>query len=286
MNGKLIEVEGLTIKDSRGRKLVRGVSLQLGEREFVGIVGESGAGKSITVQAILGVAPERLDVTYTRLLLLGENPADLPVRRRRTLVGRDIGFVPQNTIAFLHPQLKIKNQIADAYCYHFNKRKREGLKRAEKMLEKVGISDPKRVLNSYPFEISGGMKQRVNIAMALMTDPKLIIADEPTTALDAVTQKQVMDLFQQMNEKDGIPILFISHDLNLIRTYCDRVYVMNEGQVVEEGATARVFNHPEREYTKKLLASVLKVKREEQLPIKEGGFDGLSAGRKGSYKGI
>lgn len=257
MSGKLLSIKGLRIHDRAGNRLVDGVSLELYDDEFVGIVGESGSGKSLTARALLHAVPSGLTVHYEEYEVFNQQIASLADQKKRELIGKKIGFVPQNTIAFLHPFLKVKQQIGDGYQYHFKKGKHESLKKAKELLKKVGIQDPERVLNAYPFELSGGMKQRVQIASALMTDPELIIADEPTTALDTVHQRQVMNLFSDLNQKEQIPILFISHDLHIIRKYCQRVYVMHNGKIVESGPTEKVFTHPEHEYTKTLIASTL-----------------------------
>jgi ABC-type dipeptide/oligopeptide/nickel transport system ATPase component len=264
MREKLLSVKNLAIHDTRGRPLVEEVDLDLYEREFVGIVGESGSGKTLSVRALLQVLPPDLKVTSSASELLGNSVEGLSDSEKRRLVGSRIGFVPQNTVAFLHPQIKIKHQIADAYIYHLKRNKKEALTKAEVLLDKVGIKEPKRVLNSYPVQLSGGMKQRVNIAMALMTDPKVIVADEPTTALDTVVQKQVMQLFSELHEKDGVSILFISHDLKLIKRFCDRMYVMYNGRVVETGKTDEVFNQPKADYTKVLLGLMPNMKKSKR----------------------
>jgi ABC-type dipeptide/oligopeptide/nickel transport system ATPase component len=264
MREKLLSVKNLAIHDMYGRPLVEEVDLDLYESEFVGIVGESGSGKTLSVRALLQVLPPDLKVTSSASELLGKSVGVLSDSEKRRLVGSGIGFVPQNTVAFLHPQIKIKHQIADAFIYHLKRNKKEALRKAEVLLDKVGIKEPKRVLNSYPVQLSGGMKQRVNIAMALMTDPKVIVADEPTTALDTVVQKQVMQLFSELHEKDGVSILFISHDLKLIKRFCDRMYVMYNGRVVETGKTEEVFNQPQADYTKVLLGLMPNMKKSKR----------------------
>ncbi|GIO35979.1 hypothetical protein J41TS12_08400 [Paenibacillus antibioticophila] len=260
MTSRLMEIKGLTIKDQSGTVLVDNVSVGLNDKEFVGIVGESGSGKSLTTQALLNVLPKSLQAEYEQLTLMDRSVEGMDAAQIRALVGREIGFVPQNTVSFLHPLIKIKHQIGDAYMHHMKKSREAAYDKACRLLSKVGIKDPDRVMNSYPFQISGGMKQRVNIALALMTDPKVIIADEPTTALDTVIQRQVMDLFDTMNRQEGVPILFISHDLNIIRKYCSRVYVMYKGKLVESGSTELVFSRPEHPYTRQLLDSTMTIK--------------------------
>ena len=257
MREPLLSLQGLRINDPSGNTLVDGVSIELFDREFVGIVGESGSGKSLTALALLHAVPEGLTVEYETLHMFNQEVGKMSDQKRRTVIGKKVGYVAQNTVAFLHPFIKIKKQIGDGYRYHFKKSRRDSDKKATRILELVGIDDPERILNSYPFELSGGMKQRVQIASALMTDPEIIIADEPTTALDTIHQRQVMNLFAELNQNLGIPILFISHDLHIIKKYCQRLYVMHEGKIVESGPVEKVFAHPEHPYTKKLVASTL-----------------------------
>ena len=253
MTERLLHLKDLIVKDMHQHELVKNVSLTLYEKEFVGIVGESGSGKTVSVRAALNLLPKDLQVSFESSELLGKPLSSLNDYEKRSLIGSGIGFVPQNTVAFLHPMIKIKHQICDAFIYHKKSNKKEALRRAKELLLKVGIKEPVRVLESYPVQISGGMRQRVNIAMALMTDPKVIVADEPTTALDTVVQKQVMQLFSDLHRNEGVSILFISHDLKIIKRFCNRVYVMYQGRVVESGNTAEVFARPSHEYTKKLL---------------------------------
>ncbi|MGB4439369.1 MAG: ABC transporter ATP-binding protein [Sedimentibacter sp.] len=263
---KLICNRNLTVKDKFDNILVSDVSIDVYKGEFIGIVGESGSGKSLTVKSILGLLPQDLKVEVEYDEVLGYSINRLNDKQKRKLIGEEIGYVPQNTTEFLHPLIKVKNQICDGYRIHKNKSKKEALERAEMLLSKAGIKDTKRVLNSYPVQLSGGMKQRVNIAMALMTDPKIIVADEPTTALDTVTQKQIMELFYKLN-KEEITILFISHDLKIIKKFCNRIYVMYNGNIVESGETSSLFKNPSQDYTKKLFDSVPKLIRKTEQQI-------------------
>ncbi len=179
----------------------------------------------------------------------GEDLLNLPEKERRIFLGKKIGFVPQNTVAYLHPLIKIKNQLTDGYRIHFQTSKKAAQERAKTLLDRVGIRDVNRVMESYPAQISGGMRQRVNIAMALMCEPEVIIADEPTTALYCVVKQQVIELFHSINEQQHVAIIMISHDLNLIRRYCDKVAVMYAGQIVESGGSNEVFSQPQHLYT-------------------------------------
>lgn len=252
----LLEIEKLTISTTTDQILVDNSSFKIAQGEILGIVGESGSGKTLTGKALINALPNGLKMHYHRYHFLGHNMQQLTEEEKTKIIGQEVGFVPQNTGAFLHPLLKIKNQIIDAYCYHRKQRKQQGFQRAEEMLAAVGLPNPLRIMNSYPWELSGGMKQRVNIAMAMMLDPKLLIADEPTTALDCVTQNQVISLLQKINQEKNISIIFISHDLRLVNYLAQNTLVMSRGKIVEEGLTNTIFNHPQHEYTNSLIKSI------------------------------
>ena len=271
MNDAVLEIEGLTVRSAEGDALVKKVGLCLKRQECLGIAGESGSGKTITAKAILHLLPQDLTASVTHLRVLGEDLLNLPEKERRIFLGKKIGFVPQNTVAYLHPLIKIENQLTDGYRIHFQTSKKAAQERAKTLLDRVGIRDVNRVMESYPAQISGGMRQRVNIAMALMCEPEVIIADEPTTALDCVVKQQVIELFHSINEQQHVAIIMISHDLNLIRRYCDKVAVMYAGQIVEYGTVNEIFYDAWHPYTWALLSSLpqLGVKG-EPLPTIEG----------------
>lgn len=264
MQDKQLLVNNLSIKTDTGKELVRKVDLEMNQGDFIGIVGESGSGKTISTLATIGVLSSKLEVSTAQHYLFGQDVNEMSNSELRTLVGKEIGYIPQNTVAYLQPMIKIKNQIIDGYLQNVENNKRKALKLAAQLLEKVGIKNPERVLNLYPFEISGGMKQRVNIANALMCSPKIIIADEPTTALDTVVQRQVMDLLQELNQQ-GVSIIFVSHDLNIVKQYCRSIYVMTEGSVVESGKVSDIVYSPQVFYTKKLLSYIPVLKRKKEM---------------------
>ena len=209
MNDAVLEIEGLTVRSAEGDALVKNVGLCLKRQECLGIAGESGSGKTITAKAILHLLPQDLTASVTHLRVLGEDLLNLPEKERRIFLGKKIGFVPQNTVAYLHPLIKIKNQLTDGYRIHFQTSKKAAQERAKTLLDRVGIRDVNRVMESYPAQISGGMRQRVNIAMALMCEPEVIIADEPTTALDCVVKQQVIELFHSINEQQHLSLIHI-----------------------------------------------------------------------------
>lgn len=261
-----VKIKNLSIKHG-GNTLVNSVSLTVKDGQIFGLVGESGSGKTITAKAIIDLLPADLSYTADEILTAGKDMIKISKEEKYRHIGKNIGYIPQNTVFYLHPMIKIKNQIGDGYIYHMNKTKKEALERAEALLRKVGFDNPKIVLNYYPWQLSGGMRQRCNIAMALMNEPKLIIADEPSTALDSTVQKQVMDLFKSINEDLGISMLLISHDLGLVKHYCHSLAVMYAGQIVESGKTKEIFEAPKHPYTRLLIKIIpsLKIKKNEPL---------------------
>ena len=260
--------------------LVKNTSLIINEGEIFVLVGESGSGKTITAKAIINLLPKGLSYSADEIITAGKNMLTASAKEKKEHIGKNIGYIPQNTVFYLHPMIKIKNQIGDGYIHHMNKTKKEALEKAEALLYKVGFKYPKIVLNYYPWQLSGGMRQRCNIAMALMNDPKLIIADEPTTALDSTVQRQVMELFRKINEEMKLSILLISHDLGLVKHYSHSLAVMYAGQIVESGYTNAVFSNPKHPYTQLLIKIIpsLKIKKNEPLTeipglISENGRD-------------
>jgi len=264
---KLIDIRNLTIKTASGRVLVNRVSLDMEQGEILGVVGESGCGKTLTAKTIINLLPENLSWEADKFEVLGVDFLTADPRVIKTLVGERIGYVPQNTGFYLHPMIKIKDQIADGHILYTKRTLEQALDKATRLVTAVGIRDTQRLLNSYPWQLSGGMRQRVNIAMALMNNPALIIADEPTTALDSTIQKQVVDLFRQVNNDYNTSVLMISHDLGLVKHYCERILVLYAGQVMEEAGVGEMFEHPKHPYTKMLIKVIpsLNIKKGEKL---------------------
>ena len=248
----LVSIRGLTAYSAR-RVLIKDLDLDIPAGDLLGIAGESGSGKTMLVRTLLNIPPEDVKFRAEQLQMFGTDCLRLSASAWRRVAGQHIGFVPQNTMFYLHPMLKIRQQIADSFVSHRKGTLAQGLQRAEELLLAVGFDDPQRVLNAYAWELSGGMRQRVNIAMALMNAPELLIADEPTTALDSAIQRQIMDLFMKISEETGIAIVMISHDLNMLRQYSRRTLVMYAGRVVESGGTETMFRAPAHPYTRALL---------------------------------
>ncbi|RRD35359.1 ATP-binding cassette domain-containing protein [Leucobacter sp. OH2974_COT-288] len=248
----LLEVKNLSISFPRHGDVavVDNVSFTVHKGETMGLVGESGCGKSITSLAIMGLLDPKAQITG-EVLYRGQNLLTLSANERRGLLGRELAMIYQDALSSLNPSMLIRSQMKQLT-------KRGGTRSAEELLELVGL-DPQRTLRSYPHELSGGQRQRVLIAMALTRDPQLIIADEPTTALDVTVQKQVIELLNSLREKLGFAMVFVSHDLALVAEVAHKITVMYAGQVVEQATTAELLTNPTHEYTRGLLGSVLSI---------------------------
>ncbi|AUQ59605.1 ABC transporter, ATP-binding protein [Phaeobacter inhibens] len=265
----LLEVENLRVSfpTPKGRvEVVKGLNLTLG-RERLGIVGESGSGKSMTGRAILRLIRTPGQTTADRLALEGQDLQTLSERQMRNIRGARISMIMQDPKFSLNPVMTIGAQIAEALDVHERLSRRDTRARVLEMLEAVRINDPELVAQMYPHQVSGGMGQRVMIAMMLIPRPDLLIADEPTSALDVSVQAQVLDLIDDLVRDKGMGLILISHDLNLVARYCDRIMVMNAGRVVESCAAADLHkaSHP---YTQGLLAAVPRMKEtRDTLPV-------------------
>lgn len=235
--------------------------LQMEQGEIVGIVGESGSGKSMSALAIAGLLSrkdmkKRGEILYEGMDLLNCGRSEL-----RRLQGKEIGMVFQEPMNSLNPLKKIGWQVEEALMLHTDLSKEERRKKAMEMLDAVELKDTERIYHSYPHELSGGQRQRVMLAAALICDPKLLIADEITTALDVTVQASILTLLKSFNREKNISILFISHDLNVVKKICTRVLVMQKGRVVEEGETEELFKNPKTEYTRELLNSIPQIRK-------------------------
>lgn len=235
---------------------VEDVDFVINDGDILGIVGESGSGKSMTAMAIAGLL-NRKDLTKSGAIDLdGTDLLNSKRKDLRELQGKDIGFVFQDPLNSMNPVLKVGYQVEEALRVRkktLNISKEEMKKRALEVMESVGLTDVERIYDSYPHEISGGQRQRAQIAAALIMKPKLLICDEPTTALDVTVQKKIIEVLKELNKKNGTSILFISHDLSVVRALCDRVVVMKDGLVMEQGSVDEIFNNPQNEYTKQLV---------------------------------
>lgn len=235
---------------------VNGVSFDLQDGEILGIVGESGSGKSVTAYAVMQILAPNARITQGSILYRREDVTRWNEAKLRRFRGGVCSIVFQDPMTSLNPVFTIGNQLAEAITLHTDKRGRQVTQRAEELLTMVGINDPKRRLAQYPFELSGGMRQRVMIAMALACEPEILIADEPTTALDVTVQAQILELIQNLQREMGMAVILVTHDLGVVAGMCDNVMVMYGGRVCERGTVEDVFYHPQHQYTKGLLRSV------------------------------
>jgi peptide/nickel transport system ATP-binding protein len=241
--------------------VLRGASLEVGAGEVRGLVGESGAGKSMLGRAVLGLLPANAVITAGTILFEGRDLVAMPEPERRRLLGRRIALIPQDPMTSLNPVKRVGAQITALLRHHLSLTRRDALARAEELLAEVAIREPQRVLKLYPHEISGGMRQRVLIAMAFACDPSLVIADEPTTALDVTVQRQVLQLVERLRLRHGAAILFVTHDLGVVAKICRTMTVLHAGRVLEDGETIEVLVKPRHPYTRALLAATPRADR-------------------------
>jgi len=238
-------------------RVVDGISLSLDKGETLGIVGESGSGKSITSLSVMRLLPEgQASIAQGDIRLQGESLVKLSEAEMRKVRGNRIAMIFQEPMTALNPVFKIGRQLTEAIRQHSRKNRREARKEAIALLADVGISMPEQIVNVYPHQLSGGMRQRVMIAMAMACNPEILIADEPTTALDVTIQAQILDLMRKLQQERGTAMMLITHDLGVVAETCDRVSVMYAGQIVEQGDVGTIFREPKHPYTMGLLKSV------------------------------
>lgn len=239
---------------------VKNVSLSVGEGEIRGLVGESGSGKSVTSMTILGLlGTRRAKIASGEILLNGTNLLELSQKELVKIRGREIGLVSQNALSALDPSFTVGAQMVEVIRLHQKLSKADAYKEAVRSLELVAMPDPEQKLRAYQHQLSGGQRQRVVIAMALAARPRLLLADEPTTALDATVQKQILDLLLEINKELGTAILMVTHDFGVVSHMCDTVTVMRQGSIVEQGTAHQVLSAPEHPYTRSLISSVPKL---------------------------
>lgn len=238
------------------QEVVRGISFSVQDGEIVGIVGESGSGKTMTALTIAGLFKEHAVLDAGTIRLDGTDLLKLTEREMRQVQGNRIGMIFQEPMTALNPTMKIGRQVEEALRLHTDLDSRARKAAVIRALEEVELDEAEKLLSKYPHELSGGMRQRVMIAAAMICRPSLLIADEPTTALDAATQESILKLLKKLNDKYGMSILFISHNLRVVKELCTRVFVMKDGEILEEGETEVVFKNPKTEYTKALIAAI------------------------------
>lgn len=253
-----LTIQDLTVRLRNGLPLLRKVSLEVEAGEVRALVGESGAGKSMIGKAVLGILPRAAKLTGGKILLDGEDLLTLSAKARRQRIGAKAALIPQDPLTALNPSRRIGPQITDRLVDILGWKRAEAEARALELLEEVHIQSPERVMKSYPHELSGGMRQRILIASAFAAEPKLIIADEPTTALDVTVQKQILKLIREMQERHKTALLFVTHDLGVVSKISQSLTVLYAGKVIEDTSVRTFFEAPQHAYSKALLAATPK----------------------------
>ncbi|SDN50514.1 ABC transporter ATP-binding protein [Acetanaerobacterium elongatum] len=282
MNEYLVDVrnERLSFFTPAGEvKALNDVSLFVRQGEVLGIVGESGSGKSVTAYSLMGLTAHPGRLVGGDLYFNGHHINEMKERDMRKMRGNEVSIIFQDPMTSLNPVYTIGNQIVEVILLHTDKNRQQAHERARELLQLVGINEPDKRLKQYPHELSGGMRQRVMIAIALACEPKLLLADEPTTALDVTIQAQILELMMDLKKKLGMSIIIITHDLGVVAGMCDRIAVMYAGKVVECGTTDEIFYHPSHEYTKGLLQSIPNLNEREHkrlVPIEGMPVDMLN----------
>ena len=259
MSTPLLQVKNLCTSfdvDAGEVRAVNGISFNLEKGKVLGIVGESGSGKSVTAYSIMRILVEPGRIKSGQILFNGEDIVQYSKKQMSEFRGKRVSIIFQDPMTSLNPTYTIGNQLREAILLHTDRNRAEANARAVEMLKLVGVNEPEKRLKQYPHELSGGMRQRVMIAMALAGHPRLLIADEPTTALDTTTQKQILDLLRDLNSSEGMAVLFISHDLGVVTSICSRVHVMYLGQIVEEIDACGLMERPSHPYAQGLIASI------------------------------
>ena len=282
MSEKILDIkeERLSFFTPAGEvKALNGVSFTMNQGDVLGVVGESGSGKSVTAYSVMGLTAYPGKLVGGKVWFNGHEIENMKEKDFRKIRGNEVSIIFQDPMTSLNPVYTIGNQIVEVIRLHTKKSKQEAWARAEELLELVGINEPDRRLKQYPHELSGGMRQRVMIAIALACEPKLLIADEPTTALDVTIQAQILELMNDLRHKLGMSIIMITHDLGVVAQMCEKIAVMYAGHIVEYGTTDEIFYNPQHEYTKGLINSIPKLNAEEKerlVPIEGQPVDLLN----------
>lgn len=275
----LLEIRGLSVSFQTAKgpfKAVDGIDITVDSGEVLAIVGESGSGKSVSMLAVMGLLPDSATVTAERIRFNGIDLLNITPKQRRAVIGRDIAMIFQEPVASLNPCFTVGYQVGEVLRCHLGLRGKAMRRRIVELFEAVGIPDPETRLKSFPHQMSGGQCQRVMIAMAIACNPELLIADEPTTALDVTIQKQILDLLADLQERHGMGLILITHNMGVVAGTADRVVVQYKGRKMEEADVLSLFEHPRSPYTKALLAALLENARGARLPtisdfMDEGG---------------
>ena len=282
MSEKILDIkdERLSFFTPAGEvKALNGVSFTMNQGDVLGVVGESGSGKSVTAYSVMGLTAYPGKLVGGKVWFNGHEIENMKEKDFRKIRGNEVSIIFQDPMTSLNPVYTIGNQIVEVIRLHTDKNKADAWARAKELLELVGINEPEKRLKQYPHELSGGMRQRVMIAIALACEPKLLIADEPTTALDVTIQAQILELMNDLRKKLGMSIIMITHDLGVVAQMCEKIAVMYAGHIVEYGTTDEIFYNPQHEYTKGLINSIPKLNAEEKerlVPIEGQPVDLLN----------
>ena len=265
----LLDIKNLTVRfeTSNGAfTAVDGVDVSVDGREVLAIVGESGSGKSVSMLAVMGLLPDTATVTADSMLYDGRDLLKMSAAERQKLIGREITMIFQEPIASLNPSFTVGFQIEEVLRFNMGMDRKAARKRAVELFNAVGIPEPETKLHAYPHQMSGGQCQRVMIAMAIASNPRLLIADEPTTALDVTIQKQILDLLMDLQEKHGMALILITHDMGVVAETADRVIVQYKGRKMEEADVLNLFENPQHAYTRALLSALPENAKGDRLP--------------------
>ncbi|RLD04031.1 MAG: ABC transporter ATP-binding protein [Chloroflexi bacterium] len=259
MSDTLLQIQDLHLEFKTGRgilKALSGITLDVNRGEIFGVVGETGCGKTVTGLSVLQLLPQSANIPQGKILFEGRNLPDTSEREMSKIRGGEIAMIFQDPTTSLNPVFAIGKQLTRIVREHFNMNRKEARAHIAKIFESVGLPDVERIMNSYPHQLSGGMQQRVMIALALACQPKLLIADEPTTALDVTIQAQILTLLKELRDEFGISIILITHNLGVVANTCDRLAVLYAGRVAESGLTKDIFNNPQHPYTRGLIKAI------------------------------
>jgi peptide/nickel transport system ATP-binding protein len=259
-----LDIANLSVALRRGGRLLRSVSLRVEPGEVHALVGESGAGKSMIARTVFGILPNAVEIIEGDVTLAGESLTAMPRSARRLFIGKRAAFIPQDPLTALNPSKRIEQQICDRLVHILGLSRKDAHARALALLGEVKITSPERVMRLYPHELSGGMRQRVLIAAAFAAEPRLIVADEPTTALDVTVQKQILGLIADMQARHGTALLFVTHNLGVVAKLCQSATVLYAGKVVEQASVGQLFSKPQHAYTRALMAATPRYDRPEE----------------------
>ncbi|AQS48426.1 MULTISPECIES: ABC transporter ATP-binding protein [Thioclava] len=274
----LLKIRNLTVEFDTAQgafRAVDGIDVEVSGREVLAIVGESGSGKSVSMLAVMGLLPPTATITADEITYDGRDMLKMSGRERRQIIGKEISMIFQEPISSLNPSFTCGFQVEEVLTRHLGLKGKDARKRALELFEQVGIPDPERRLNSYPHQLSGGQCQRVMIAMAIACKPRLLIADEPTTALDVTIQKQILDLLMSLQEEYGMGLIMITHDMGVVAETADRVSVQFKGRKLEEADVLSLFENPQHPYTRALLAALPENATGDRLLTVADGWEGV-----------